>query len=183
MLAVIVSVFYYNAIHLDEEKALTTIFPQSLSSVAVKIVSSQLKSLVGVPVKIDPESSVDEVISQILIEQSKEAGLPSSKLPPAELAKIRQEISARYKISLAGDEKISEVFQRAVTGRLESLLGPCKEYLPLILTVTLFLALRTITLPLYYLTVLLDFILIKIALSANILKKDKKQIEAERLTL
>ncbi len=186
VLAIIISVFYYNAIHLDGEKTLTTIFPKSLSSVAVKIISGQLKSLVGVSVKINPESSVDEVIGQILTEQSKKDGPTaplSSKLPPSELAKIRQEISVRYKITLAGDEKVSEVFQRAVTGRLENLLGPYKEYLPLILAAALFLALRTVTLPLYYLTVLLDFILIKIAVSANILKKEKKEIEAERLTL
>lgn len=79
-------------------------------------------------------------------------------------------------------EQAPEVFYRATIAQFKELLGPYQDFLPLASAVIFFFAFKTFTIPLYYLTLVFSFLLIKLALWSKILKKDIVQVQAERLT-
>ena len=186
--SLIISVFYFDITKHDEEKMVAALFPKPASGLIIKLLSGQLESLIGMPLKIKPDSTVDEVMLQFLEGQLQGQGISIKSLPKKELENLlilqRQEIAKRYSIqSLSGKEKIADALYKVIIGQLTNLVGPYKEYLPVVSAFAFFLAFKTFTLPVYYLTLLFAFILLKMAVWGKIVRREKIQIEVERLTL
>lgn len=84
---------------------------------------------------------------------------------------------------LLTERATADIFHNAVKNNLEALLGPYRTYLPLAAAAALFFALKTLTIPLYYVSILIAFLLIRMMLWGNILKREVKEMKIERLTL
>lgn len=185
--ALVISVFYLNAVGGSQEQAISSIFPRSFSNFTIRLLSSQLQSVIGLPVALDPNKTVDETLKDFLEQQSVKEGLSLDKISPNEIQRFieaeRRDIADQFGIQLSGDEKISDAFYQTATARLIKLVGPYQTYLPFASAMAFFLAFKTFTIPLFYLTVILEFLLIKTAKFANILKSEKRNIEVEKLTL
>lgn len=169
------SLFYLS--ELSAEKALASFFPKSALNFTLKNISGSLESLTGIS-GVSPDATVDQVLVKLLRQK-----LGSKDIPVNVIAIQREEFAKKYGINIKGDEKISDVFYRAVTDYILRLSGPYREYLPFAAAAAFFLAFKTLTIPFYYATVFFTFLLIKIMLWSKILRSEKQQMEVEKLTL
>ena len=114
-------------------------------------------------------------------------GLTFAQIPKKELTKLlalqREELVNTYGLKLKGDERVDEVFYETVSARIADLFGPYRSYLPIASAIAFFLAMKTFTLPLYFLTILFAVLLIKLLIFGKIIVSKKEQIEIDRLTL
>lgn len=77
----------------------------------------------------------------------------------------------------------NDILYEAIVANIEKLLGPYRHYLIFASAAAFFFAFKTITLPLYYLSLILTFVLFKIMILGKVLTIEKKEIEVERYTL
>lgn len=185
--AILISFFYFTPLRGNEERAAMSLFPKVLSRAALKIISGQLKSSLGIPVDITPGITVDALLRQLAETQSRAEGVSLSRLPASGLEKIfseqKKEIAKKYGINLGGNEKVEDAFRSLAIERIKTYMGSYWAYLPVISAIAFFAALKVLTVPLTYLTVLAALVLLKIGVFVKIFKNEKKQIEVERLTL
>lgn len=182
--SLIIAAFYFSG--LDEEKAISSILPRSTLNFFLNRLSGPLTSELGLP-HLSPDATVDEVLVDVVAGQLQAQGIGTDRLSKAELARAitteRQELSRQYGITLKGGEKVSDVFYNTITLRLQDLLGPYREYLPYVSAVAFFFAFKALTIPLYYVSLLMGILLIKILRAGKILRSEKKTIEIERFSL
>lgn len=182
--SLVVATFYLS--NIDEDKAISGLLPKPTFQFIIERLSTPLSGLTGVP-KITSETTIDEIIADFFNKELESLGVDASKIPVREFVQFsetqRQELTQRFGIQLSGKETVSDVFYNQIIDRIKDLLGPYKVYLPLASAIAFFFAFKTLTLPLYYLTVLLTFGLIKILVAAKLIKSEKMQIEVEKLTM
>lgn len=182
--SLIVSAFYLSLV--TEETAIPALLPRSTLNFTLNRLSEPLSSFTGVP-KISTESTVDEVLVNLLQEQLKNQGIAFSQIPKQELQKAlvneRASLEERYGIKIKGGEKVGDLFYDAITTRMQDLLGPYRSYLPFASAVAFFFAFKAFTIPLYYLSLLITLVLIKLLVFTKILRSEKVAIEVDRLTL
>ena len=176
---------YYLA-QIGQRNILATIVPRSAFEVTFRTLAEPFASATGLS-EIDPDSTVDEFLTQVVEKKLGDKGIKLSQVSSGELGRLlaaeRREVANQYGIELDGQKKVKEVFYTAVSARVEDFLGPYKEYLPYISVTTFFLAFKAITFPLYYLTLGFASVLIRLLISVNILRNEKQKIEVEQLTL
>lgn len=182
--ALTVSIFYFSLI--DEKEALSSLLPQPALDFALKTFSGPIQSLTGLP-EINPDETVDDLLTKLVVAQAKSQGVLISKIPKSEFERSRTTLLAQlfqnYNIKLSGKERIGDVLYKTITERAEDLLGPYKTYLPFVSVIGFFLAFKTLTWPLYYLTLIILFMVVRLATAAHIVRKEKQQIEVEKLLL
>ena len=182
--SLIVSVYYVGTI--DREKAIFAILPRSVFDATLTPTSDWMESFLGVP-ELDPTASVDDTLVTLLEEQMRSRGITDVSLPPDDLRRLlsvqRENLKRQLGVTFTGKEKIKDVLYNSAIDRLGELLGPYQRYLPLAAGITFFFALKTITYPLYYLTVFVTFLLIQLLRMGRIVKSETQTIEVERLTL
>lgn len=173
--SLIISIFYLS--ELSTEKALAAFFPKSALNFTLKNISGSLESITGIP-GVSPDATVDQILVKLLRQK-----FGSQDIPLSAVALQRGEFAQKYGINVKGDEKISDVFYRAVTDYISRLLGPYQRYLPFAAAAAFFFAFKTLTILLYYATVFFTFLLIKLMLWSKILRSEKQQMEVEKLML
>lgn len=186
--SLLLSLFYLDLI--DEKQALTFFLPKSVFQITLRALTSKASPLSGLlsglP-EINPETTVDELLNGFVEKELQSQGLSGSQIPKKELAKLlalqREELIKTYGLTLKGNERVGEIFYETVSARIVDLFGPYRSYLPIASAVAFFLAIKTFTLPLYFLTILFAALLIKVLIFANIIVNKKEQIEVDRLTL
>lgn len=95
----------------------------------------------------------------------------------------RSELSQQFGVKLKGTERVRDVFTAVIVNRVSDLVGPYRRYLPIAATVAFFFAFKLVTLPIYFLTLFFTFALMKFLRFTNIVKKESKMIEVEKLVL
>lgn len=182
--ALVLAVLY--SANLDEEKAVSSLLPKPALYFSLQSLGGFAKSLIGLPV-INPDATVDELLKTLLEEQLRPQGLNFANLPAQEIRRLliaqRQELSRQFGIDVSGNEKIIDIFYTATIKRLRELLGPYTSYLPAISALVFFFAFKTLTVPLYYLTLLITALLIRLLRAVNVVRSERQQVEVERLTL
>ncbi|MBI3273745.1 MAG: hypothetical protein HYZ69_01235 [Candidatus Colwellbacteria bacterium] len=179
--SLIVTVFYLSG--LDDKKALASFLPKSAIDASFNLPIAQALNLPPINAK----TTVDEFLSGLLKEQLQSQGALPSEIRESELTRAigaeRRKFSEQYGIALQGNERVADVFYAAITGYIEKILGPYKRYLPFAAAAAFFFAFKTLTFFLYYLTLPLVFLLIRLMIASTLLKKEKQNIAVEKLTL
>lgn len=182
--AILISVFYFS--DLTEDTAVSGLFPKVMINFTLKKLAMPIEGFVGIP-KIDPEASVNDAMELIVKDQLGYQGMNVAEVTQSEIARLvsaqKDEVAQQLGISFNGTEKISDVFYDILTKRLQELLGPFRQYVPVASAVAFFLAFKLISIPLYFLSLFLAFLLIKFMKSFRILLSERKEIQVERLTL
>lgn len=177
------AMFFFSMV--DEERAVASLIPRSaLNAIMETLPNAQgLKGAIG----LTPDTTVDELLIASLKDQLQSQGVDLSKLPPGELERLiktqRDALTKEYGLALSGKERVSEILYTAIAGRIEKLLGPYSIYLPFISALVFFFAFKALTFPLYYVTLLVGVVLIRLMAWSKILKWEKQEIVVERLTL
>lgn len=183
--AIVISLFYYQHIT-DQERAVSGVIPRAAVELSLQFLSGAVSDLQGAP-KADSALTVDEFLAQNLAGQLKSQGVAMGKLPQKEIAELvagqRNELAKRYGIQMRGGERLVDVLHRAITEKVQELLGPYARFLPFLSALAFFFALRTLIFFLYFIAVGLTALLIVLLRAATIIKSETRSIEVERLTL
>ena len=110
-----------------------------------------------------------------------------AELGPAErnalLREGREALTRDLGIELTGEERSGDLLYRLTNAQIEKLLGPFRSYLPLIAAAGFFLAVKALTWPLYWATLLLLFGVIQLLQAAGVITRETRMIQVERLRL
>lgn len=182
--AIIVATFYL--VNLDAEKALESFLPRSAFDLALKPLQGSFGRNLGLPV-LSPNAKIGDALVELALERLKKQGIDIASVPKKDLddflSRTRGELELQLGIIFNPEERLSDVFYRSVNERLRDLVDPFRIYLPFAAAFAFFFAFKAFTLPLYYVSVLITFLLIKLSILIKILQREKRQIEVERLTL
>ena len=182
--AIIVAIFYL--VHLDSEHALDTFLPRSAFNLVLKPLQGSLAGTFGLPV-INPNAKIGEVLEELVLARLKKQGVDIAGVPEKELSgflsRTRGDLELQLGVVFNSEERLSDVFYRSVSERLRDLMDPFRAYLPFAAALAFFFAFKAFTLPVYYVSMLITFLLIKCMILTKILQREKRQIEVERLTL
>lgn len=183
--AITVSMFYLDVLQSRRQDIVSALLPKSLLTIVLGAAGDSLQRS-GLP-RLNPEALVDDAIADFVRTGLEAEGAGAGRVPPDEFAKLvsfqRDEIARRYGIEIRGDERVTDVIYRLAAEQIENIAGPYHGYLPLAGAIAFFFAFKAFTLPLYGLTILLTFLLIRILRAGSILIVEKQTVEVERLTL
>ena len=182
VVALLISMFYFSG--LNEERALSAFVPRSLIQFFLDRMSGGSGFFSDLP-KVNAETTVDDLLFVIAERELTKQGVPLASIPKGELAKIilleRNNLSKQFGITLSGEEKIGEAFYSAITEKIQSFFGPYRNFLPVAAAMVFFLAFKAFTWPLYFISMLLTYVLIRCMVLATIVREEKVTIEVEKL--
>jgi hypothetical protein len=102
-------------------------------------------------------------------------------LPRAAFDIVIPLLEKQYGTEIPNKEETAELLYRAAVEQFKQLLGPYQDFMPLASAVIFFFAFKTFTIPIYYLTLVFAFFLLKLMLWSKIVKREITQVEVERL--
>jgi len=180
--ALMLAVFYFSL--LSAHAGFDQLFvPKALFDAAVPLLEKPLRTILP---GFRTDASVDDLLLASAAAQLGEAvdlGALSRPEREALLEQGREALTAEFGVTLRGDERAGDVLYQVTNAQFEKFLGPYRRYLPLISAVGFFIAVKALTLPLYWLTTILVFIVIRLLAMAGFLERVKETVEVERLKL
>ena len=184
--ASLVASWFYLQTLTDQNKAVSALIPRPVSDLMIRVLAQPLKEATGLP-DINPDITIDELLTMSVETQLEAQGVSLTAGTERGLSELlahqRDQLARQYGIPLEGSERLGEVLNRAIIERLEDLLGPFVQYLPLLSAFAFFFAFKALTFPLYFMSVALTAGLIRALRMATIITIESQQIEVERLTL
>lgn len=135
-----------------------------------------------VSITMNPEITINELILEQARAQPGFASLSASEREEL-LRQGRMVLAEQFGITLTGNEKMGDILFRTTNTQLERFVGPYRDYLPFIAALGFFIAVKAVTLPIYWATLLLIFLVVKLLTNAGVLKKTSATISVERLEL
>lgn len=177
--------FYFQTMQ-NQEKAAAALIPRPITDLIIRALSGPLKEATGLA-EIRADMTVDELLAASIRRELGDSGVALSQDGERGVTQLlahqRDLFAKQYGITLTGGERIGDTLHRAVIERLEAVLGPFVQYLPLVSTLAFFFAFKAFTFPLYLISVALSALLIRLLRIATIVKSERRTIEVERLTL
>ncbi|MFY9462127.1 MAG: hypothetical protein WAP51_02910, partial [Candidatus Sungiibacteriota bacterium] len=179
-LAFVVSVFYFSSIALEKNQ---TILPRSVFELSLPLLQNTLQDLI-------PGFRAAATVDELLLEAAKSqlgAEVDISKVPKSQLEKLlvesRQSLSQGFGIKITGKEKAADLIYELANQKIEDFAGPYKRYLPYLTAFGFFLAVKVLTLPLYFITLGLLWLAVQLLLFLRVLKKEIVTIQVEKVIL
>lgn len=183
-IALVVSVLYYGTVT-DREKAISSVIPRGAVELGIRALSGAVGDLDKIPGE-DPVITVDEFLAGNLRRQMGEQGVPENAANTREVAELlaqqRNELARRYGIPIQGGERLSDVLHRTITARVQDLLGPYARFLPVLSAAAFFFAFKAFTFPLYFASLILTALLIKLLAALSIVKRTQETVAVERMS-
>ena len=130
----------------------------------------------------NPNITINELILDQAGAQPGFAALSASQREEL-LRQGRAVLAEQFGITLTGNEKMGDILYQSTNTQLERFVGPYRDYLPFIAALGFFIAVKAVTLPVYWATLLLIFAVVKLLTSAGVLKKTTTTMQVERLEL
>ncbi len=135
----------------------------------------------------NPEATVDEFILEQSKNEAAKSGLKFESLPDREVNEIlinqRQVLSQRLGLKLTGREKLGDLLFEVINQKANEVTSRYQQYLPLAATFGVFATVKTFTLPLYWLTLLITAFVLKFLTTAGVLTEETETIDVKRLRL
>ncbi|MEK7541805.1 MAG: hypothetical protein AAB533_03085 [Patescibacteria group bacterium] len=185
--SILASWFYFQTMQMhDRHTATAVLIPRPVTDLLIRVLAQPLREATGLS-EISADMTVDELLTASIRKELGKNGVSlteSGERGVTELLAHQRDAFARqYGITLDGSERLGEALHRAVIERLEQVLGPWVRFLPLVSALAFFFAFKTVTFPLYLVSVAGAALLIKALRTATIVKSERRQIEVERLAL
>ena len=179
-LALLFSVFYYSfAINHSSQG----ILPKSLFNAAVPYME---KPIQGFLPGYRNNATVDDLLLAFATQQFG-SSVDIKTLTPAEkaalLAQGREALRAQFGIKLTGKEKASDVLSQVTNSQIEKFAGANKQYLPIAAAIGFFIAIKALTLPVFWITLILTGLMVQLMLKVGIVKREKVMVEIEKVNL
>ncbi len=177
--ALLLAILYFSSIR-GEQRAL---FPRSLFDAAIPFLEQPLQAILP---GFRRTASVDELLLALTAQQLGET-IDVSGFPPASrealLEQGRKTLSVEFGVNLTGKEKMTDVLYRVTNSQIAKFLGPYQSYLPIIAAAGFFVAVKALTLPVYWITLILVFGVVKLLVATGLLKQRTETIQVTKFTL
>lgn len=178
--ALLISTFYFLQIGGVERQSL---LPKSAFDVSLPYLERVFQ---GILPGFRSEASVDEMLEETVRKNLfDEAGL--QQIPASEIEKLaieeRRALERWLGVKISGDERAGEMLYLLVNQKAEDFLGPYSSYIPYLSAFGFFLAIKVLTLPLYFVSLGLIWLLAEALLAIGALKMETVNIEAKRIRL
>ena len=178
--ALTLAVFYFVTVSDQHDQ---TFLPKAMFDAAIPLLQ---RPLAGILPGFRSDASVDDLMLAFAAAQiGKEFDIGT--LTPAErerlVAESRRALATELGIKLSGDEKAGDVLYEVTNAQVAKLLGPYHGYLPAIAAVGFFIAVKAITMPVYWITLLLVWLVVKCLVAAGILRQKTETVEVTRIGL
>lgn len=179
-LAIMLAVFYFASIGRGSN---APFIPRAVFDAAMPILREPLQNILP---GFRADASVDQLLLTFVASQAgKEVDI--RQLQPAQKQELlrqgRKTLTQQFGINLTGREKAADVLYELANAQAAKLLGPFQKYIPIIAAVGFFLAIKTLTLPIYWLTLILVFLVVKLMVVIGILRENAETIQVKRLEL
>lgn len=182
-LALTFSVFYLNLAKFQSDDYLGALAPKGVFEKSLSLFGGQLNAIAP---GLDPNMTIDEILFS-LAKQESGGEIDPTKLTAAQKNLLLKEgynqLYKQFGIRITGKEKGADLIYDLANQKLGEFAGPYKEYIPFVSVFGVFLTVKFLTLPLYWTTIFLCFILVRALIAVGFLKREKVQIEVERLSL
>ena len=176
--ALIISLTYFSSIIIGER----AFIPRPVFEVSTGILQNYLGGLIP---GFRPDATIDEVLIDVIAKELK-GQLDINKIPKSQLKKLLDEqktaLGGKIGIKISGEEKTTELLYNLANQKLEELFGQYKIYLPYLSAVGFFLAIKALTWPLYFVSLILIYLAVKLLLITGVLKKESATMPTEKLT-
>lgn len=179
-LAFVVSVFYFSFIAQQKEGV---ILPRAVFEFSLPFLQNTLQGII-------PGFRAEATLDELLLEGAKTqlgAKVDIAKVPKSELEKLlaeeRRSFSQGLGIKITGKEKAADLLYELANQKIEDFAGPYKQYLPYLTAFGFFLAVKVLTLPIYFITLGLLWLAVQLLLFLKILKKETVTIQVEKIAL
>lgn len=170
------AVFYFSAAGGTTSEAL---LPRALFDAAIPFLEQPLR---GVLPGFRASATADEILLAVAEEQlGGKVGL--LELPKAQrdelLRQGREALSRQFGITITGNERGGDILYRVASAQLARLTGPYERYLPVVAAVAFFIAIKTLTLPMYWITLSLVFLVVELLIAIGVLQRERVMVEGE----
>ncbi|MDO8522898.1 MAG: hypothetical protein Q7S12_01255 [bacterium] len=152
-LVLFLAFIYFGAVRNNPDPA-KLLLPESIFTASLKLLEGPLQGAI-------PGFHADATTGELFSPQEREA------------------LTQQFGLRLTGKEKISSALYAISLARIKSYIGDYVEYILFIAALSYFLVLKTISSVFYYATLVLIFILLKLLLSAGLVKKELTPAEKE----
>lgn len=160
-----------------------TFLPRSLFDATVPLIE---KPLGGILPGFRTNASVDDLLLAFAAGQLGDTvrvdELPKSQ-KDALIQESRKALTQQFGITLTGKESVTDVLFKVTNAQLAKFIGPYKQYFPFLAAAGFFVAVKTLTLPVYWITLLLTTLVIQFLKSAGLLHERVETVQIQRLTL
>ncbi|MBI4135092.1 MAG: hypothetical protein HY471_03240 [Candidatus Sungbacteria bacterium] len=182
--ALLISLFYYAAYR---DVAITSLIPRgSFEALFPHLIRSAGFILPDSP-PINPDGTIDQFLEAYAVKALENGGIPRRTVSDSQfealISEERQLLSERLGITLNGDEPIRAVFYEVANRRAAAFLGTYVVYVPAVLSVGVFFALRTIFIPFQWLAMLAAHLMFLLAGRLHIIKEETATLTIKRYTL
>lgn len=178
--SLMLAVFYFSFVSGEATHAL---LPKAIFDAAIPLLQQPLQ---GILPGFRSDASVDELLLAFAAQQLNTT-IDVRTLPPAERNRLvhqgREVLAQQFGITLSGSEKSSDVLYEVTNAQIAKFIGPYRAYLPFLAAVGFFITIKTFTLPVYWVTLILVFLVVKLLIATHILKKEKIMVEVEKINL
>ncbi len=183
--ASLTAAFYYVSV-VDAEDLAGAIIPRPALDFAIEKLYGPFALRTG-GIAISPEDTVDDTLKAIVSRQLSGERIETGTVTQEEFDQLivlqRETLGRQFNIELQGDRKVTDTIFDNIGSRLADLAGPYKKYFPIASAFVFFLAFKAITWPLYYLALLFAYLLIRLMVAVQFIRKEKRTIEVEQLML
>lgn len=178
--ALTLAVFYLTAV---SGAATHTILPKALFDAAIPLIEQPLQNFL-------PGFRRDATVDELLLAFAAWRAGPGADiqgLSEAEhaqfLAESRGALAQELGIELTGEERGGDLIYRVANTQIEKLAGPYRGYLPFLAAAGFFIAIKALTFPIYWISLILLFAVVKLMLKAGLLTEKVETIEVVRVSL
>lgn len=134
-----------------------------------------------------PELTVDEYLLEGSQKTASENGIKFDALPSGErkeiIANARKALGENLGVKLTGSEKLGDLMFRSINDKAAEFAKPYQRYLPFAAAFGVFVTVKTLTLPIYWLILLIMFFVVKLLIALGFIKEQTETIQTTRLVL
>lgn len=178
VIAFIISLTYFSSIAKDKQ----VFIPKSVFDISAGILQNYLGGLVP---GFRKDATVNEILTNFAKNELKKQ-LNVNEIPKEKLNELVEEqkiaLSKGMGIKISGREKTVDLLYNLTNQKIDELFGQYKEYLPYLSAIGFFLAIKVLTWPLYFISLILIYFTVKLMLFTGLLKKEVVTIKSEKLT-
>lgn len=179
-MALVLAVFYFTTI---SGQTSAVLLPKAIFDAAIPLLTQPLQ---GILPGFRSDASVDELLLAFASRQLGEE-LDISRLPKAQKDELirqgRQALSQQFGIKLAGEEKAGDILYDLTNAQVAKFLGPYQKYLPMLAALGFFIAIKAFSLPIYWITLILVWAVVKLLVSLKILHEKTETVQVTRIKL
>lgn len=183
-IALLTSLLYHAAY---KEAAVTSLIPRQSFEIILPYIARSIGLAVEDAPDIDPSMTIDEFLSAYVTKALEKSGIPLEEVPAMDINRLvaeeRRLLSKEFGAPLDGDEELGVVLYGAAEKRARDFLGTYVVYVPAILALGIFFALRTLFIPLQWVIMAFVYLLFRAALLSHIIREETLTITIRTYSL